>query len=80
MSRAFIVWNEDRSEGVIFVEDSIDQGPHVQNAEQDAEQAATGNRSAMATSSLAEAFNDLYGDDECPYQVIADVGTLYLLS
>lgn len=61
MARAFIVWNADRSEGVVFRETG-DDAPGLPSAEQDAQQASTG-RHGVIGSALAEAFYETYGED-----------------
>lgn len=60
---AYIVWNADKTEGVIFVDDG-GYFPGIQTPEQDAYQALTGERYATATSVLAGAFHDTYEEDE----------------
>lgn len=60
---AYIVWNADKTEGVIFV-DTGDRHPVVQTPEEDARQALTGKRCNMAASVLAGVFHDMYEEDE----------------
>jgi hypothetical protein len=67
MSRkAHIVWNADRTEGVIFVDaENFDPSVWPLSAEDDAYQALTGeSRRPGIGSALAEAFVECYDDPE----------------
>lgn len=63
MTAAFIVWNEDKTEGVIFVQSEVE--PFCSSAEEDAKLAATGVRPARHKfySYLAEKFNEHIEDE-----------------
>jgi len=63
--QAHIVWNEDRSEGVIFVDHEPGSTAWPLTAADDAHQASTGrSRCPGIGSALAEAFFEAYEDDE----------------
>lgn len=63
--QAHIVWNEDRSEGVIFVDQEPGSTAWPLTAADDAHQASTGrSRRPGIGSALAQAFFEAYEDDE----------------
>lgn len=65
MTAAFIVWNEDKTEGVIFIDEPAPD-PNMHNAGQDAYYAADAwERQAPMTSALAESWRDLYDEGGC---------------
>lgn len=59
MSKFIVVWNEGKNEGVIFTQDSRQDAQH-----------ARGNRITNPCSSLADSFNDLYGDETRTSQLV----------
>lgn len=64
MRQAFIVWNEEKTEGVIFVQEPLEPGCHT--AMQDALYAADiSERKASVTSALAERWRELYDEGGC---------------
>lgn len=65
LRKAYIVWNEAKTEGVIFVDDDATKAAGWPlTAADDAFQAMTGNsRQTGLGSALAEAFNSAYEDE-----------------
>lgn len=57
MAIAYIVWNHDAEEGVVFA----DYG--------DAKYAATGRTSGMGVSSVADAWRDIYAEDGAKFEI-----------
>jgi len=65
VTKAFIVWNEDKTEGVIFIDEDAPD-PNMHTAEQDALWAADEiERAAPMTSALADRWRDLYDEGGC---------------
>lgn len=82
MRRAYIVWNEARTEGVIFVDDE-EHDPAVWplSAQDDAEQALTGvSRHPGLGSALAERWLDCYGDQDALSMQCVEYDKLVALS
>ncbi|WP_269220873.1 hypothetical protein [Brevundimonas vesicularis] len=76
---AYIVWNEDRTEGVIFVAQPPCSDPNLPSALDDARQASTGERASMFGSTMAEAFYDAFvEDDDRPIQAVSYAALLAL--
>ena len=76
---AYIVWNEDRTEGVIFVTEQPHSDPNLPSALQDARQASTGERASMFGSTMAEAFYDAFDEDDArPIQAVSYAALLAL--
>ena len=78
---AYIVWNDDRTEGVIFVSQPAYSDPDLPSALDDARQASTGERASMFGSTMAEAFYDAFDeDDDRPIQAVSYAALLALPS
>lgn len=59
MAQAYMVWNEDAQEGVIF------------DDYKDAQYAATGKAQGLGVSTIADAWRDTYGEDGEQYAIKA---------